>query len=189
MGVFISAMTPGAGISRRFLAALIGCVCGVMVVASPAEADLPEIWERWERLHGVGWGDGYHVRAPSPSRPWADLPPLRADVPARHRPPHPLNPRTAIPRATYYDRFDALRAAPDPASIRQGRRSGTRRPAIRIRTKVSEPQAAVPAEVSSADNSSAAWPDSDWSLRHDRKSTRVARVPEHLLIRQPSGHR
>ena len=81
-----------------------------------AQAGFPGAWERWERLQGAGWGDGYHAGRPSGIRPFADLPPNDP------RPVHRSavqNVRGIPPReGTYYDRFDAYCAAVEKGPVR-----------------------------------------------------------------------
>ena len=74
-----------------------------------AQAGFPGAWERWERLQGAGWGDGYHTGRPSGIRPFADLPP-NDPRPAHRSLVHHVQ---GIPprNDSYYDRFDAHCAA------------------------------------------------------------------------------
>ena len=62
---------------------------------SMAMAQMPRPIQRLGRLHGVGWGDGYHACQSSGVRPLADLP-ARSQVRAK-----------GGPLMTFYDQFDA----------------------------------------------------------------------------------
>jgi hypothetical protein len=68
-----------------------------------APAELPQPLQRLGRVHGVGWGDGYHVCERSGIRLMADLPPHS----------HAGHTTARRPIATFYDHFDAGRSGCD----------------------------------------------------------------------------
>ena len=89
-----------------------GLLAATLAVDGPLVAGVAESWERWERLQGLGWGDGYHACAPSGHRPFADLPPRDPMPPAADGWPFPHGLRwqphaIASPGLTCYDLFDA----------------------------------------------------------------------------------
>ena len=62
-----------ASVLRR--ASLLLVIAGSCVVCSPVSAGKPFSLQRWGRLIGMGWGDGYHACRDGGFRPGADLPP------------------------------------------------------------------------------------------------------------------
>lgn len=99
------------GATRRASAAIL-IAAAVATADGTLLAGVSEGWERWERLQGIGWGDGYHACAPSGHRPFADLPPRDPLPPPADAWPFPRGLRwqphvIASPGLTCYDLFDA----------------------------------------------------------------------------------
>jgi len=67
-------------------------------------AKTPSPLQRFGRLHGICWGDGYHACQDSGIRPLADLPPA-ASAGSHHARIGTTNHHTG---GTFYDRFDVM---------------------------------------------------------------------------------
>lgn len=90
----------------------------VLILCGQAAADVRERFERLERLHGFGWGDGYHSCYDAGPRLFADLPPRPYASGARQPSHHGCSNCFPAPApATFYDRFDAGLPAAEPSVL------------------------------------------------------------------------
>ena len=199
----------------RWIATLGVLLASAAGATGVAQAGFPGTWERWERLQGAGWGDGYHAGRPSGVRPFADLPP-KYPLPA-HR-SAVQNVRGISPRdGNYYDRFDAYCAAVENGPVRvddsgagvaPGHSDRHTGPTLAVVPSLNTP---IPKQTTAGpdttvrmvsarpDLSRARLPrvavadDPNLDARADpgpignghSRSPRVAQVPDYLVIRQP----
>lgn len=104
----MSPMAPGRT-GQSLLAALLTFT--LLTPPHSATAEIGVACDRFGRLVGVGWGDGYHACESSGLRIGADLPPRSYAHRRDHRHPRLARAAAGLGRttATFYDRFDAAR--------------------------------------------------------------------------------